>query len=380
MSTPHATTVTAEIHGKPFTLETGRIARQAGGGVIARYGDSMVLVACTGDTNVRLGTDFLPLTCEYRPMSYASGRIPGGFFKREGRPTERAILASRLMDRPMRPLFPKNWRAEIQVIANVISHDQENQTDVIAVVGGSAAACISDVPFDGPIGCVRVGRVAGEWIANPTKAELAVSDFNMIVAGTRDAITMVEGGMNEAPEADVVAGLEFAFQAYQPLIAIQDELVKLVGKTKRPAPPVDDISGVLAEVNAAFGPRISAALAILGKHERRDTLSAIKDEIRSTLAAPADAPAEIRSTRNAQLGESHEKLVKKLMRRRLLDESIRVDGRKPAEIRQITIELGIIPRAHGSALFTRGETQAMVTATLGTKLDEMRIDEIDEQG
>jgi polyribonucleotide nucleotidyltransferase len=374
------TIVSAEINGKPFTLETGRIARQAGGAVIARYGDSMVLVACTGDTNVRPGTDFLPLTCEYRPMSYAAGRIPGGFFKREGRPTERAILCSRLMDRPMRPLFPKAWRSEIQVIANVISHDQENATDVIAVVASSAAACISDVPFDGPIGCVRVGRVDGQWICNPSKEQIARSDFNMVVAGTRDAITMVEGGMNEAPEQDVVAGLEFAFAAYQPLIQIQDELVKLVGKAKRPAPVADDISAVVTEVQAAYGARIAAALAITGKHERRDAVAALKDEIRATLAASAEADATTRATRDRHLGDAHEKLVKKLMRKRLLDEGVRVDGRKPEQVRHITIELGVIPRAHGSALFTRGETQALVTTTLGTKLDEMRIDEVDEQG
>lgn len=369
-----------EINGQTLSLETGRIAKQAGGSVIVRYGDSMVLVACTGAHSPTPGRDFLPLTCDYRPKSYAAGKIPGGFFKREGRPQGKNILAARLMDRPMRPLFPKNWRAELQIIAWVISHDIENATDVLALTGASAAASISEIPFDGPLAGLRIGRVDGAWVANPTKTQLESSDFNMIVAATKDAITMVEGGMEQVSEEDIVEGLDFAFKACQPLIELQEALVAEVGKAKRDVPALEDNSDLYGKLEAALSERILKAYENYGKVERRDALKAIKADMHDEFKADEDWDSETNAAHRKALGESFNALKKSIMRNRLLDESVRLDGRTPEKIRNVSVELGVIPRAHGSALFTRGETQALVTTTLGTRLDEARVEELDENG
>ena len=371
---------TTEINGQTFSIETGKIAKQAGGSVIVRMGDSMVLVATTGNEKPSPGRDFLPLTCEYRPMAAAAGRIPGGFFKRESRPGPKSTLVARMMDRPCRPLFPKNWRAEIQILSYPISHDQENNTDVLALTGASAATCISDLPFAGPIAGVRVGRVDGEWIANPTKTQLASSDFDMIVASSADAITMVEGSMNEAAEADVVAGLEFGFQAAQPLIAMQLELVAEVGKAKRPIPEEADHGDLYAQVAEKYGAATLATFELSGKNELRLAQREIRQQVRTEMALGDEhSPEEIEARRKV-LGKLHEKLVRTLMRERVLESGVRLDGRAADEIRDIWGEVGVLPRTHGSAVFTRGETQALVTCTLGTRTDEQRIDEIDEQG
>ncbi len=376
-----ATTIkSVEINGKQLSIETGRVAKQAGGSVLVRYGDSVVLVAATGASEGRPGTDFLPLTCDYRPMAAAAGRIPGGYFKREGRPGPKSILVARMMDRPIRPLFPKTWRAEIQVLAYVVSHDQENPTDVLALTGASAATCISDIPFDGPIAGIRVGRINGEWVANPTLTQLEDSDFDMIIAASSEAITMVEGGMEEASEEDIVAGLEFGFQAAQPIIELQKELVAAVGKAKMTVTEEEDISSLVDEVRAEFSSAIVDAFQVEGKHDRKDALKAVKEAIREKFAAADDASDDEKAGRRKQLGEIHGKLVKQLMRGRLLDEGVRLDGRVPDQVRNINVEVGVLPRTHGSALFTRGETQALVTCTLGTRMDEQRIDELDEQG
>ena len=372
-------TKSLEINGQTFSIETGSIAKQAGGSVIVRYGDSMVFVAATGDNRPK-PFDFLPLTCEYRPRMYAAGKIPGGFFKREGRPGPKGILAARLMDRPMRPLFPKTWRSEIQIIAHVISHDVENDTSVLALTGGSAAASISDLPFDGPIAGIRVGRVDGAFITNPTKTQLEKSDMNIIVAASSEAITMVEGGFAEVSETDVVAALDYAFKACQPLIEIQKELVAEVGKAKRDVPVSEDVADLHGQVADAYSSKILEAFEVHGKHERAGALKAIKEEIRSRFALGEDAaPGEAEAQRK-RLGNIHGKLVKHLMRTRLLAEGVRLDGRSPDEIRPISVEVGVLPRAHGSAVFTRGETQALVAATLGTRHDEQRIEELDEEG
>jgi len=376
-----ATTIkSVEINGQTLSIETGRIAKQAGGSVLVRYGDSVVLVAATGAREGRAGQDFLPLTCDYRPMSAAAGRIPGGYFKREGRPGPKSILVARMMDRPIRPLFPKTWRAEIQVLAYVVSHDQQNATDVLALTGASAATCISDVPFDGPIAGIRVGRINGEWVANPTTAQLEKSDFDMVIAATRDAITMVEGGMSEASEDDIVAGLEFAFEAAQPLITLQEELIAEVGKEKMVAPEAEDTSELYEQIAKTYGESTSAAFGITGKHERKDALKAVKEQIRADLVLGDDASSDEQSSRRGTLGALHGKLFKSLMRNRLLDSGVRLDGRAVDEVRDISVEVGVLPRTHGSALFTRGETQALVSCTLGTRMDEQRIDEINEQG
>ncbi len=369
-----------ELQGKTITIETGRIAKQAGGSVLISMGDSVVLVAATGAKSARPGMDFLPLTAEYRPQSYAAGKIPGGYFKREGRPGPKSILVCRLMDRPLRPLFPKTWRAEIQLFALPISHDIENNTDVLAVTGASCAAHISDIPFDGPVACVRVGRVDGEWIFNPTKTELVDSDFNMIVAATKDAICMVEGGMNEAAEADVVAGLEFGFNCCQPIIELQNEFKALCGKEKMPVPPAPDNSALYAKVAAEFTDQVTACFGIGGKAERSDAISAVKKLIVAHFALGDDADPDAAEAHRQATKECASKLVKSAMRGRVVGEGVRIDGRVPDEIREITVEVGVLPRTHGSALFTRGETQALVVTTLGTRLDEKRIDEIDESG
>jgi polyribonucleotide nucleotidyltransferase len=363
-----------EINGQTLTIETGRVAKQAGGAVLISMGESVVLVAATGSKSARPGTDFLPLTCEYRPNAFAAGRIPGGYFKREGRPGPLSILVARLMDRPMRPLFPKHWRAEIQLFAQPVSHDIENATDVLAVTGASCAAFISDIPFDGPIACVRVGRVNGEFIANPTKTQLKTSDFNMIVAATSEAITMVEGGMEQASEEEVVAALDFGFKACQPLIELQKEIGALCAKEKMPVPEVADTSALYAQVAEAFKGKVLDCFGIDGKHERSDALSTTKREAVAQFAPDGD------DEQVAAVKAVYAKLVKSTMRNRLIDTGVRIDGRKSETVRQITVEVGVLPRVHGSALFTRGETQALVTTTLGTRLDEKRIDEIDEQG
>ncbi len=367
------------INGQTFSIETGKIAKQAGGSVLVRMGDSVVLVAATGAEKPNVGRDFLPLTCEYRPKAAAAGMIPGGYFKREGRPGPKSILVARMMDRPCRPLFPKNWRAEIQLLSYPISHDQENATDVLALTGASAATCISDIPFDGPIAGVRVGRVDGEWIANPTKTQLAESDFDMIVASSQHAITMVEGGMSEASETDIVAGLEFGFQAAQPLIQLQLDLVAEVGKAKREAPPVADTSDLYGEIAAQFTDATMATFSIVGKNDRRLAQREIRNQAREAFASTSDDADEVEARRKL-IGSLHEKLVKNLMRGRVIAEGVRLDGRATDEIRDISVEAGVLPRTHGSALFTRGETQALVTCTLGTRRDEQRIDELDEQG
>jgi len=371
---------TVELQGKTITIETGRVAKQAGGAVLISQGDSVVLVAATGAKKARPGMDFLPLTAEYRPKSYAAGKIPGGYFKREGRPGPKGILVCRQIDRPMRPLFPKTWRAEIQLHAIPISHDIENNTDVLAVTGASCAAHISDIPFDGPIGCVRVGRVDGEWIANPTKTELVDSDFNMIVAATKDAICMVEGGMKEASEADVVAGLEFGFEMCQPLIALQDEFKALCGKEKMPVPEAPDHGDLFTQVAAAFTDKVTACFGIAGKHERAAALKAVKTEAVEHFALGEDADADAVEARRRATKDCVAKVVKTAMRTRVVGDGVRIDGRVPDEVREITVEVGVLPRTHGSALFTRGETQALVVTTLGTRTDEKRIDEIDESG
>ena len=363
-----------EFNGQTLSVETGRVAKQAGGAVLISMGESVVLVAATGAKKARPGMDFLPLTCEYRPNAFAAGRIPGGYFKREGRPGPKSILVARLMDRPMRPLFPKSWRAEIQLFAQPVSHDIENNTDVLAVTGASCAAHISDIPFDGPIAAVRVGRVDGEFIANPTKTQLASSDFNMIVAATSEAITMVEGGMEQASEEEVVAALAFGFDSCQPLIQLQKDLAAECAKEKMPVPEVEDTSALYAEIEAAFKDDVLGTFGISGKHERSTAISTVKKAAVAKFAADGTED-EVKAVK-----EAYGKLVKSTMRNRLIDTNVRMDGRGPSDIREITVEVGVLPRVHGSALFTRGETQALVTTTLGTRLDEKRVDEIDEQG
>src|SRR5438067_4468336 len=282
MSQPGHQRVQIEFHGRPLTVETGRMARQAGGAALVQFGESVVLVTATALTTAREGIDFFPLTCDYQEKTFAAGKIPGGFFKREGRPAEKEVLTSRLIDRPLRPLFPKGFHCETQVIATVLSHDRENDPDILSLLGASTALVLSDIPWNGPIAAVRVGRIGGRFVLNPTTTELTTSDMNIIVAGSRDAIVMVEGGAAMVPEEVLLEALFAAHEGLQPLISLQESLQRLVGKPKRSvtAPAVDP--ALERQVHEAALPSLRAALAKPGKQERYDAL----DHARGQAVAP----------------------------------------------------------------------------------------------
>jgi polyribonucleotide nucleotidyltransferase len=355
--------------GKELSIETGRMAKQADGAVVVRYGDTMVLVTAVASSSVRPGVDFMPLTVDYLEKTSAAGRIPGGYFKREGRMTEVEVLTSRLIDRPSRPLFPKGWRFDTQVIAMVVSTDRENASDVLAMTGASMALHLSDIPWAGPYAGVRVGRIEGKLVVNPTFAERAMSDLDLIVACNRDAIVMVEGSGGEVGEDVIVDALMFAHKECQPLIDLQEKLRAAVGKPKREfVPPVKDpvIVGKVAEL---ANQKIEAAMAIRDKQQRYAALDAAGSETKAALATEF-------AERAAEVSEAYESAKKKHLRELVLNTGRRIDGRAPADIRQITSEVGVLPRTHGSALFTRGETQALVTTTLGTSQDTQHIEGI----
>ncbi|HMB71342.1 MAG TPA: polyribonucleotide nucleotidyltransferase [bacterium] len=366
-------TKSMEIGGRTLSIETGRIAKQAAGSALVRYGDSVVLVTAQASDKDDPGRDFLPLTVEYREKYYAAGKIPGGFFKREARPTEKETLSARQVDRPIRPLFAKGWARETQVIATVLSSDQENDTDTLAVIGASAALSLSDIPFDGPIGAVRMGLSDGELILNPTFDERDECDLVLTVVGTADAIVMVEGSAHEVPEKDVVEALQKAFEEIQGIVKMQQELVAdAPGRAKvewSASLPPDEMRDAM---KAAVGDRLDAAVRIQGKQERSEAAKAIRDEAIASLADRWSEDADIRHLKTV-FGD----LEKKRLRAMVLDEGLRADGRGLKDIRPISCEVGLLPRTHGSALFQRGETQALVIATLGTSADEQKIDGLD---
>jgi polyribonucleotide nucleotidyltransferase len=353
--------------GKELSIETGRMAKQADGSVVVRYGDTMVLVTAVASSTIRPGVDFMPLTVDYLEKTSAAGRIPGGYFKREGRMTEVEVLTSRLIDRPSRPLFPKGWRFDTQVIAMVVSTDRENASDVLAMTGASMALHLSDIPWAGPYAGVRVGRIEGKLVVNPTFAERALSDLDLLVACSRDAIVMVEGGAAELAEDVIVDALMFAHQSAQPLIDLQEKLRAAVGKPKREfVPPVKD-PAIVDKVASLANQKIEAAMAIRDKHERYSALD----------SAGAETKAALEGTfpdRGAEVGEAFESAKKKHLRELVLTTGRRIDGRAPSDIRTITCEVGVLPRTHGSSLFTRGETQSLVTTTLGTSQDAQHIE------
>jgi polyribonucleotide nucleotidyltransferase len=355
------------VDGKTFRIETGRLARQAGGSALVTLGGTQVLVTVVADEKAKEGVDFLPLACHYTEQAYAAGKIPGGFFKREGKPSEKEVLTSRLMDRPLRPLFPEGWHYETQVIALVMSADGENDADICAMVGASAAISVSDVPFS-PIGATRVGRVDGKWVANPTRTELEGSDVNIIVAGSKDSIVMVEGGANFISEADVVDALEFGHKAMQPLIELQEKMSKEAGKPKRAHEAPKHDQPLLKELTDFAAPLYREAFAVREKQERSAALSKVKEQVVAKFAGTEET-----ASRKDEVVEVLEE-VKWQTVRKIMKDGKRIDGRAMNEIRQITCEVGVLNRAHGSALFTRGETQAMVVTTLGTSEDEQRID------
>jgi polyribonucleotide nucleotidyltransferase len=359
-----------EIGGKALSLETGAIAKQAHGSVVVRYGDTVVLAtACYKDGNV-IG-DFMPLTVDYKEYTYAGGRIPGGFFKREGRPTEKEILTSRLIDRPLRPSFQKGYRQETQIIVLVLSADGENDPDILAINGASAALTISEIPFHNPIGAVRVGYVDGQIVINPTNAQRDLSDLDLIVAGTDSAIVMVEAGAREVDESVVLDAFDAAHAEIRRICDMQKQLRGDAGKEKLNVeykPKFTD--ELLKELMDQHGPALRQAMLTTGKHARYDAIKAVKNTIVGTVA-PEEA--ERLTAVNAAFGEMEVQIFRNLM----LNENMRVDGRRFDEIRPISIELAVLPRTHGSAIFTRGETQALVTMTLGTPNEAQKIEDFE---
>jgi polyribonucleotide nucleotidyltransferase len=363
--------VEKEFHGQKISFETGRVARQAGGSVLVRSGDSIVLVtACGGDPK---NGDFFPLTCDYVEKTYAAGKIPGGFFRREGKQSEKETLVSRLIDRPIRPLFPEGYTNETQVVATVISADDVNDTDVLAVCGASAALTISELPFEGPIAAVRVGRINGKLRINPTQIEIKESDLNFIVAATKDAIVMVEGGAMEVPEADVLDALFYAHKEIQHLIGMQEELQKKAGVKKVEVVIDNDLSSFVKEIKTFAQPSIEKAVRVADKHGRRDAIKAAKLAV---IEKFVDAAAADVAERTKKIGLAVDDLVYYAVRDMVFKDKKRLDGRDTKTVRPIDIEVGLLPRTHGSALFTRGETQAIVVSTLGTEAEAQRIDNL----
>jgi polyribonucleotide nucleotidyltransferase len=366
-------TVSTAFGKATLTLETGKLAKQANGSILVRYGDTVVLVAATADKGSGVGADFFPLSVHYVEKAYAAGRIPGGFFKREGRLSESETLTSRLIDRPLRPSFDENYLAETLIMATVLSSDQDNAPDIAAMIGASAALCVSDIPFYQPIGGIRVGRINGEFVVNPTPAELEESELNIIMAASKDAILMVEGEAKEVSEEVMLDALWFGQEQVQPIIRIQEELMQRCGKPKREVaiPEIDE--ELHTKVTAASQPKLVEALQITEKQERYQRLDAVVDEVLAEVFPEGSEPS------NDDIGQAKSSISsvkKKVMRERILKDQIRIDGRGPKDIRQIDCEARILPRAHGSALFTRGETQALGVVTLGTKEDEQLIDSL----
>jgi polyribonucleotide nucleotidyltransferase len=358
--------------GRKLTLETGRIARQADGAVLATYGETTVLATVVSMRDPKPGQDFFPLTVNYQERYYAAGRIPGGFFKREGRPTEKETLTSRLIDRPIRPLFAEGYRNDTQVVVTVLSHDLENDPDIIGMVGASAALTLSGVPFMGPIGGARVGYINGSYVLNPTVEQLNDSKLDLVVAGTADAVLMVESEAAELPEDVMLGAVMFGHRGFQPVIDAIIRLAERAAKEPRPH-AVEDQEALYSRVRGAASEALGSAYSIMGKAERRDTIDTVKEKVKAELCpeGATDAPS-------AQLvSELFKKVESGIVRGRILDDGRRIDGRDLKTVRPIVCEVGLLPRAHGSALFTRGETQALVVATLGTGEDEQMIDSLE---
>lgn len=358
----------AVIDGETVAFETGKLAGQAGGAVTVRLGDTMVFAAATMSNEVRSNIDYFPLTVDYEERLYAGGRIPGSYFRREGRPTEDAILTARLTDRPIRPLFPKNLRNDVQVIFYALSADGENPIDVLAINAASAALMISDIPWGGPVGAVRIGRIDGQFVLNPTFAEMEASDLDLRLAGTSDAILMVEAGAKEVDEAAMVAALEFGHQALQPLIAAQLEMAAQVGKAKRAYTPFVQDAALTEKVIARVRP---ALVEIFSKPYVKAERNAALDELKAAVQAEFVGEDE---TLQSPVAEAFEEALKEIVRSRILEDGIRPDGRGLTEIRPIWCEVDASPRAHGSGLFTRGETQVLTLATLGTPREAQELD------
>ena len=361
------TLLKTEIGGKTLSIETGKVAKQASGSVVVQYGDTIVLVAVVSSQEERT-IDFLPLTVEYQEKGYAAGRIPGNYFRREiGRPSEKETLTARLIDRPIRPLFPKEYRCETQLIATVLSMDQENDPDILAMIGAFAALEISDIPFAGPIACVRVGRIDGQLKINPTVDQYENMDINIIVAGSKTGVVMVEGGGNIVSESDMLEAIFFGHKAMQPLLDMQVKLKEINGVPKRPFTPPERDNELVEKVEPQASPRIYQALMIPEKIKRSAALRAIKSDIIEQLG-------EDYMDRRGEVNNIFNDILKKISRDIILKDRRRIDNRKFDEIRPIACDAGILPRVHGSALFTRGETQVICVLTLGSGRDEQRVE------
>jgi polyribonucleotide nucleotidyltransferase len=362
--------VEKELAGRKLVLEVGEVAKQANGATLVWYGETVVLVTAVVAPEVREGIDFVPLTVDYREKAYAAGKIPGGFFKREGRPSEREVLTSRLIDRPIRPLFPKGFSQETQVIAVVLSADTENDPDILAMVGASTALTVSDIPFQGPIGAVRIGRIAGEFVINPTRQQQSLSDLDLVIAGVDEGIVMVEGSGREVSEAVLIEGLEVGHRVIREIIALQRDLRETTGKPKLPSVTEGSDSALVQRVRELATPGVRDAIRIPEKQVREHRMSEV-------LAAVLTTMADLLPEQALLLPKLIETIEREQMRTLILEEGIRADGRRTDEIRPISIRVGVLPRTHGSSLFTRGETQALVVSTLGTSTDEQIVDELE---
>ncbi|MCQ2363320.1 MAG: polyribonucleotide nucleotidyltransferase [Acidaminococcaceae bacterium] len=341
-----------EWGGRPLTIETGKVAKQANGAVLVRYGDTVVVVAATGTKTPREGVDFFPLTVDFEEKMYAVGKIPGGFIKREGRPAESAILTSRLIDRPIRPMFPDGYHNDVQIVATAVSVDPDNAPDMPAMLGASCALAISDIPFDGPIAGVRVGQVDGKFVINPTVEQAQVSTLNLAVAGTKDAILMVEAGAKEVSEETMLDAIFFGHEEIKRLVEFQEKIVAQVGKTKMEVPVYVPPAELVAEIEAYGADNLKAALMDANKLQREENVERVKKEIAEHFMEKYPDNAE-------DVAYITQKLVKKIVRRTISVDKIRPDGRQLDEVRQVTCEVGLLPRVHGSSLFTRGQTQIL---------------------
>src|SRR5574341_1799863 len=357
--------VELEIGERTLIIETGKVAKQADGAVTVQYGDTMILATAVVATEVSEEQDFFPLTVDYREKAYAAGKIPGGFFKREGRPSEKETLTSRLIDRPIRPLFPEEFLNEVQVLVSVLSSDQENDGDVLGVIGASAALAISRIPLSEPIGAVRIGRVSQEWVINPTHTQLEESDLNIVVAGTKDNIIMVEGGCLEVSEKELLQALELAHQHIRQIIEKITDLVSQCGKPKMEIPQEEINLEMEKDVIEIAKTEVEHSNRIPEKSARQEALDKLKANV-------LEALKEKYPEAGGKIVKILYRLEKDSVRKMILEENLRTDGRRPEEVRPITSEIGVLPRTHGSALFTRGQTQSLAAATLGTKRSEER--------
>ena len=360
--------VTAQIGATHISIETGKIARLADGAVVVSCGDTIVMVSAVSATAIKEGQDYFPLTVDYREKAAAAGKFPGGYFKREGRPTEKETLTSRMIDRPLRPLFPQGYFYDTQVISLLLSADGENDPDILALNGASAALCVSDIPFAGPIGAVRIGRVNGQFVANPTHAEREQSDLDLVYVGTENDVIMIEGAAKEVPEADFLKALEFAHGHAREMIRIQNELAGRVGKPKREMPLLHVNQDLLEIAYRVAGDRIEGALYTEGKVARAKAIDALREEVKMSILEKHPEADKF------SISQAFDYVQKKAFRISVLDKQKRVDGRSYQELRAISCEIGVLPRAHGSAIFQRGETQALALATLAPIEEAQMID------